>query len=186
MIHCSGTGFSMILSAQFSMPAFSIHASSMVSLSNPDSLTMNHGTVWTVRVDTIWPHRNRTIGRKWDAKSWASVQVEVQTINLPTFHEHSSASRNFDWGIGQMAHGHQKCTPMCTRSWSGSQKSYPDLVRCPGQWWKIYGGKCSTTNPIVGHSTETLLLTSTAGVHHLCLRTPAFAILRFRSIMNYE
>ena len=110
------------------------------------------------------------IGRG-DAKSWTSVQTEVQTINLPTFNELSSDFSAEFWGVGQMARGHQKCTPMCTRSWSGSQKSYPDLVRCPGHI--IVVGKCSTnTNPRVGHST--------ADFNCRFHRTLAFAILRCR------
>ena len=146
MIHCSGTGFSMILSAQFSMPAFSIHASSMVSLSNPDSLTMNHGTVWTVRVDTIWPHRNRTIGRKWDAKSWASVQVEVQTINLPTFHELSSAFAEF-W-LRHRPNGpwpskvHTNVYPLL--KWVTEKLSWFGEVSWPmveNLWWKVFHHK---------------------------------------------
>ena len=101
--------------------AFSMQASSMVSLSKPDSLTMNHGTVWTVRVDTIWPDRVPRFvcsksGKEYCA-SWPSNCLNLDKTN--------------PWGAGQMAHGRQKCKSMCSHSWSVSQRSYLGLVRCP-------------------------------------------------------
>ena len=102
--------------------AFSMQASSMVSLSKPDSLTMNHGTVWTVRVDTIWPDSVpcfvcSKLGKEYGA-SWLSNCLILDKTN--------------PWGAGQMAHGRQKCKSMCSHSWSVSQRSYLGLVRCPG------------------------------------------------------
>lgn len=101
--------------------AFSMQASSMVSLSKPDSLTMNHGTVWTVRVDTIWPDSVPRFvcsksGKEYCA-SWPSNCLNLDKTN--------------PWGAGQMAHGRQKCKSMCSHSWSVSQRSYLGLVRCP-------------------------------------------------------
>ena len=100
--------------------AFSMQASSMVSLSKPDSLTMNHGTVWTVRVDTIWPDSVPRFvcsksGKEYCA-SWPSNCLNLDKTN--------------PWGAGQMAHGRQKCKSMCSHSWSVSQRSYLG-------WWGV-------------------------------------------------
>ena len=149
--------------AQFSTPAFSMHASSMVSLSNPDSLTMNHGTVWTVRVDTIWPHRNWT--KMWyKVMSKCATESNQSTIiyhNLPTFHELSSALQNFEasakWPMA-IKSAHQ-CVPALE---VGHRKVI--LI-----WWGVLQAMARGQKvfhhvpPRKSDTSDTLRLTSTAG-----------------------